>query len=612
MFMRKFAKIFSVLLLVGFSIQVSAQQCEELAKPIKDKIVSETFSSDNDLVAYTFVDGRTNVSPSQCSIKAGSNGAPLYSLNILTAAKSQYGATIHWKTTSPVKKGDVLLARITMRTLSARQESGESVVYFYFQEAHAPFNKSFITQIGTGQEWKTFNIPFVAHKDMPAGDASVGLALGSLAQHVEVTGIQILNFENSLQVEELPVTRFTYAGRAQNAEWRNKALQRIEKLRTSSLNIRVLNEKGKPVRGAEVEVSMEQSDFVWGTAVNEERVAGNDTISKIYKDHLIELFNTAAIENGLKADGWAWTDQRKMNTLRSFDWLRENGFRQRGHNLVWPAWKFNPQTTKYIALSDSIAFNRYIKAQMYERMAFTKGHVIAWDVVNEVMHEKEFFRYLPYSAMVDWFKLAHELDPDAQLFINEYGMLNCVQSPQNIQEYIDTIQCLRAKGAPIMAIGIQGHIGRQPRNPEQVITDLDLFESTGLPVQITEFDINTPDEELQADYMRDFLIAIYSHPVVTGMTLWGFWEGAHWKPDASMFRKDWTPKANAAVWREWVTGKWKTHVRSVTDNKGIVNVRGHLGSYKIRIKYNGELKEVDCQLLKGGNDMIVVVMAGEH
>lgn len=360
----------------------------------------------------------------------------------------------------------------------------------------------------------------------------------------------------------------------------------------------MVDAEGKPVKGAKVEVSLQQSEFIWGTAVKESLLAKNDVESQTYKKHLKEFFNTAVIENGFKAGGWAWDEKRKMNTLLSFDWLRDNGFRQRGHNLVWPAWKFNSSLTKHIAMRDSASFNCYIKAQFYERMAYTKGQVVAWDVVNEYMHEKEFFRYLPHSTMVDWFKLAHELDPDAQLFINEYGMLNCVQSPQNIREYMDTIQTLRSKGAPIHAIGIQGHVGRQPRNPAQVITDLDLFIPMGLPVQITEFDINTPDEELQADYMRDFLIAVYSHPVVTGVTLWGFWENAHWKPDAGMFRKDWTPKGSALAWREWVIGKWKTHEWGKTDKKGMLTVQGHLGQYTVSVEYRGQQKVKSCQLSK--------------
>jgi endo-1,4-beta-xylanase len=149
-------------------------------------------------------------------------------------------------------------------------------------------------------------------------------------------------------------------------------------------------------------------------------------------------------------------------------------------------------------------------------MTAVKGRVIAWDVINELMYEKEFFPYLPKDIAVDWFKLAKQLDPQATLFMNEYSMLNSIASPANIKNYLSLYNELKLKGAPIEGLGIQGHVGRQPRNPAQVITDLDLFKPVGLPVQITEFDINMTDEELQADYTRDFLIACYSHPVVTG------------------------------------------------------------------------------------------------
>lgn len=587
-----------VLLLLGGGLPSKAQQREALAQPLREKVVSVVFSSDDPGAGYVRNDGFARSSPSRFVSGPGEGGLPVYEVEVPRATKSQYGVNMCWKSVGPVRKGDVLLARITMRTLSASQESGESVVYFYFQEAKGSFDKSFITQIGTVEEWKTFNIPFVAHKDMAAGEAQVGLAFGSLAQHVEMTGIEILNFGQTFRKEDLPETHFSYQGREAGAAWREEALQRIEEIRTAPLRVKVVDADGKPVKGAKVEVALQQSDFVWGTSINEELVAKDDEESNTYKGILKEFFNTAVIENGFKTGGWGWDVKRKMNTLHSFDWLRDNGFRQRGHNLVWPAWKFNSPVTKHIAMHDSAAFGRYIEAQFYERMAYTKGQLIAWDVVNEYMHEKEFFRYLPHSAMVDWFKLAHRLDPDAQLFINEYGMLNCVQSPQNIREYIDTIQTLRAKGAPIQAAGIQGHVGRQPRNPAQVITDLDLFIPLGLPVQITEFDINTPDEELQADYLRDFLIAVYSHPVVTGVTLWGFWENAHWKPDAAMFRKDWTPKGSALAWREWVTGKWKTHEWGKTGRNGMLTIRGHLGQYTVRVEYRGRQKEVACRLTK--------------
>lgn len=596
--MNNLVRHLCLLLLISVSLPLIAQQREMLAQSIQEKVETTAFSSDMNPKNYGVNDALTTEAPSRIVLKQSEAGIPIYEVEVPRATKSQYGVSMHWKTTGDVHKGDVLLARVTMRTLSARQESGESVVYYYFQEAQGSFNKSFITQIGSVEEWKTFNIPFVAHKDMEAGEAQISLAFGSLAQHVELTGIEVLNFGNSIHVEELPETRFSYAGREADAIWRQEALKRIEEIRTSPLSIKVIDAKGRPVKGAEVEVALQTSDFIWGTSVSESLLANDDAESKIYKTHLKEFFNTAVIENGFKGKG-IWNEQLKQNTLLSFDWLRANGFRQRGHNLVWPAWKFNSSFVKNIAMRDKASFDRYVKALFYERMAYTKGELIAWDVVNEYMHEKEFFQYLPHDVMVDWFKLAHELDPDAQLFINEYGMLNCVQSPQNIREYMDTIQVLRSKGAPIQAIGIQGHVGRQPRDPAQVLTDLDLLSSIGLPVQITEFDINTPDEQLQADYIRDFLIAVYSHPVVTGITLWGFWESAHWKPDAGMFRKDWTPKGSALAWREWVVGKWKTHELAKTDRNGMLTVQGHLGQYTITVKYRGKQKVKSCQLSKG-------------
>ncbi len=603
--MKNLTKLLCTLFLIGATLSLMAQQREALPQSLQEKVITTAFSSDISPKDFDKNNGQSTGFPSTFLLKEGETGVPVYEVEVPRATKSQYGVSMHWKTTGAVRKGDVLLARITMCTLSAKQESGESVVYYYFQEAKGAFDKSFITQIGTVDEWKTFNIPFVAHKDMKAGEAQIGLAFGSLAQHLEITGIEILNFGNTVRVEDLPETRFSYAGREDGASWRKKALQRIEEIRTAPLEIKIVDFKGKPVKGAEVEVSLKQSAFIWGTAVNEKMLSGDDVMSDIYRKHLAELFNSATIENGFKTPCWGGNEHFKQNTMRAFEWLHKNGFRQRAIPLVWPAWKFNPVTTKEIALRDTSLFNRYIKAQFYERMAYAKGRVNAWDVVNEVMHEKEFFSYLPENVVAEWFRLARCLDPDVQLYINEYGMLNGIQSPQNIQEYIGTIEKLRAQGAPIDGIGIQGHVGRQPRGPELVMADLDLLLPVGLPVQITEFDFDTPDEELQAEYIRDFLIAVYSHPIVTGITLWGFWEAYHWKPDAAMFRKDWSAKPSAAIWREWVKGKWNTHDKKVTDSAGKVKLRGHLGTYTIRVSHKGKVKELSCQLSKDGGFVLV-------
>lgn len=321
--------VVSVMLLLG-SILMTAQQREQLPYSLQPKIQSITFSSDSQS-DYVFKDGRTDVSPSKCIVRKDATGLPIFDIEVFRAARSQYGVTMRWTTNEPVRKGDVLLARVSMRTLSARQESGESVVFFYFQDARPPHDKSFISQLGAGLAWKTFNIPFIASKDADAGDALVELAFGSLAQHVEVTGVEVLNFGNSVVKEDLPETRFTYNGRETGATWREKALLRIEEIRTAPLTVKVIDSEGKPVHKAEVEIKMTRSDFIWGTAINEATLAGTDSVSDVYRMRLLELFNTGGIENGFKSGGWFWEPERKLNTLRSFEWLEKNGFRQ-------PAW----------------------------------------------------------------------------------------------------------------------------------------------------------------------------------------------------------------------------------------------------------------------------------
>ncbi|WP_197076680.1 endo-1,4-beta-xylanase [Hymenobacter terrenus] len=551
----------------------------------------------NAATQYTFSDGNKDSTPSSFSVKT-LNDSPVFTTEVLTAKPSHYNVQSSWKSSLPVKKGDVMLARLAIHAVYAKQESGEAVVNFFVQQAQPPHDKSVIIELSIGPEWKTIEIPFVAAGDMPAGESAICISYGSLAQKVEVADLQVLDFGQSIPLAQLPTTRFSYMGREANAEWRTKALKRIAEIRTAPLNIQVTDAKGRPVPGAKVSARLVQPDFVFGTAVSVREINGTGPSAETYRKTLLELFNTVTIDNNLKWQPWIDTASRRKTKL-AMGWISGHGLRLRGHNLIWPSKKFSPdfvkrQPTFGLGLTDSI--HNHIQ----NIVSYTKGKVIAWDVINEMMHENDYFQVMPRTQAAEWFKEAKQLDPKAQLFLNEYGMLNSVASPQNIKSFLALVEELRGYGAPIDALGVQGHVGRQPRNPAQVITDLDMFKATGLPVQITEFDINMPDEQLQADYTRDFLIACYSHPLVTGFTMWGFWEGAHWKPDAAMFRKDWTPKPNAAVWQDLVKKQWSTSISQTTAQSGQVKARGHLGRYEITVTKGGSVVKISHQLTKAG------------
>jgi hypothetical protein len=90
-----------------------------------------------------------------------------------------------------------------------------------------------------------------------------------------------------------------------------------------------------------------------------------------------------------------------------------------------------------------------------------------------------------------------------------------------------------------------------------------------------------------------------------GFIMWGFWQPKHWKPDAAMFRKDWSEKPNAAVWREWVVNKWTTRLDATTSADGTTSVRGHLGRYRVTVTYNGVVNRQDLILTRKGAEVTV-------
>jgi len=599
--MKSFLK--TLLLLILYIPGLQAQELSELSTDLNGLKALSIFPKDSE---NSFIFKGKSGSANSGIIDIIQNGQPdpIFQIEAPIALTSHYGIQSSWQSVGRIKKGDVLLARFLMRTIYARQESGEAVVNFYVQQTMPPNDKSIILTVGAGPEWKEFNIPFIAASDMDTGQSSICFSFGAIAQKVQLSNIDVLNFGSNAKLSQLPETRFTYAGRENNASWRTAALKNIENIRTGPLNINVVDKNGKPVEGIHVNARLTKSDFFFGTAVSAGLLCKEAPDSKIYKANLKSLFNTVTIDNGLKWPSWINPTSREC-TKSAVNWINKEGFRLRGHNLVWPARKFSPQMYK-TKENFGPGFTDSISNHIRQIASFAKGKVVAWDVVNEMVHEKEYFNFMPRSTAAEWFKLAKEIDPNAQLFINEYGMLNSVSSPAMIKTYLNLISELQSFGAPIEGIGVQGHVGRQPRDPSLVISDLDLLSKAGLPIQITEFDINTTDEELQADYTRDFLIACFSHESVTGFTMWGFWEGEHWKPDAAMFRKDWTEKPNAKIWKELVTKEWTTNLSSSTNSKGCIEARGYLGLYEITVttKENKKLK-VMYQLQKNSDPLIL-------
>lgn len=502
----------------------------------------------------------------------------------------------------PARRGDTALLRFRARRIASTDETGLGQIRAVVQRAGPNYRKSVENTVSVGAEWQEFLLPFVFSEDYAKFGAEVSFGFGFKRQTVEIGGIELLHFGNRVPPSALPRTRFTYAGREPDAAWRREALARIEQVRKSGFLIEVRDAAGAPVPGARVRVEQTRSLFHFGSALQFARLVQDSPDNRIYREKALALFNAASPENDLKWpawDGdWKGTFSREQS-IAALRWLRENGFHVRGHVLVWPSWKNLPKSVT--ALKDGKANQARIPSLVLQHIAditgATREWVQEWDVLNEPYTNHDLMAIFGPDIMVEWFKAARAgAAPGAPLYLNDYSNHDLVADRPHCLDFVKVAKFLLAKGAPLGGLGLQGHIGAQPNPPERVLATLDVYADLRLPIRFTEFDIDTDDEQLQADYLRDFLILAYSHPSVVGVQHWGFWERAHWRPRAALFRADWSPKPAALACEELVLRQWRTKLKGQSGASGKVGGRGFHGNYQVTVELDGRRAEKEFTL----------------
>lgn len=496
-------------------------------------------------------------------------------------------------TTTEFADADVLLIRLYTRLIKTEDETGEGVLVLTLRPKDPNGGvASFMPKRFTfGEQWQRIDLPITARKGYKAGAARFIIGVGGTQpQVIEIGGVEVLNYARNVKEQQLPFTRKTYEGRELNAAWRKEAAARIQTYRKGDLTIQVTDAAGKPVKGAQLEVKMQQHAFGFGTEVNSEFFVKSEGTpeGEKYRDAIKKLFNEAVIGNGLKWPAWE-NPKLQKEAIQTVQWLNENKLKVRGHNLVWPGWKRLPKDV--ISLKDDPeALRKRVRNHIREEVPVLKGQLIDWDVTNETFGQKDLMTVLGKEEMVEWYKLTRELDPEVKLYINE----NSVLTGKKLDFYIKEIQYLLDRKAPLDGIGEQGHMSPMPI--KQVWDNLNQLAKFKLPIKITEFDVVTPDEELQADWTRDFLTLIFSHPLTEGFLMWGFWDGKHWLNDAPVYYKDWSLKPSGKVWIDLIYKQWWTNLKGQSDAVGVYENRGFLGSYEVTVKSGSSSKMVKFEL----------------
>ena len=251
---------------------------------------------------------------------------------------------------------------------------------------------------------------------------------------------------------------------------------------------------------------------------------------------LLSYFNQVTPGNAGK---WgsveATRDQMNWSELdTAYQFAKQNGLPFKLHTLIWgqqqPSWVAGLTPAEQLAEIEqwiSLAAARYPDAQLV-------------DVVNEPLHAVPAYSAALGGAGVtgyDWvikaFELARKYFPKSELLLNDY---NVEAIDSSATDYINIINLLKGRGL-IDGIGLQAHFLERAET-SVVAGNLARFAATGLPIYVSELDLNLSNDARQAQRMRDLFTLFWSHPSVLGVTHWGFLQGTMWQPDAYLVRTD--------------------------------------------------------------------------
>ncbi len=304
--------------------------------------------------------------------------------------------------------------------------------------------------------------------------------------------------------------------------------------------------------------------FMIGGALNDELVSGKDPqAAALVERH----FNSITPENVMK---WEHLQPEPGKfTFEAADRVVEFGVKRGmfivGHTLIWhhqtPSWVFQDSNGKPV---DRKTLLKRMKDHISTVVGRYRGKVRGWDVVNEALNEDGSMRQSSWMMVIgeDYvataFAYAHEADPSAELYYNDFSLEN---EPKR-HGALRLVKDLQARKIRIDGVGTQGHYKLDWPSPAQVEQTIEAFAGLGLGVMITELDVDVlpydietgaeismrtefraelnpyptslpPDkeQELARRYADLFRVFVKHADKISRVTFWGVYDGRSWLND---------------------------------------------------------------------------------
>ncbi len=265
-----------------------------------------------------------------------------------------------------------------------------------------------------------------------------------------------------------------------------------------------------------------ENHFLIGAAVNRAQIYEEDKVgAAIVK----KQFNTISPENILK---WAAVHPEPLvydfeAADRYVAFGEKNKMFVVGHTLVWhnqtPEWVFKDKQGKLVSRDELL---KRLREHIFAVVGRYKGRIQGWDVVNEAIDEDGSLRPTMWLKIIgeDYiakaFRYAHEADPKAELYYNDYSL----EIEAKRRGAITLLKKLLAEKIPVKAVGLQNHDSLKFPTLDQENETIAQFADLGLKVNITELDVSVlPDPEnfSGAEVTQNFKLSEELNPYKNGL-----------------------------------------------------------------------------------------------
>ncbi len=348
--------------------------------------------------------------------------------------------------------------------------------------------------------------------------------------------------------------------------------------------------------GARVAVEQLRHEFWFGATLATRIFNGQASPEDIakYKEVFTSHFNAGVIESAFK-----WHDMERERGHVNYSivdqmlaWADAEEIPVRGHCIFWGVPKFVQDWVKEL---DDDELRLVVRQRARGIAARYRDRFAEYDLNNEMIHANFYEeRFGPEFTrqMALWVK---DGDPEAKLYLNDYDIL----TGRRLDDYVAHVRGLLDMGAPIAGIGVQGHLHGETFDPEALQNALDELAQFDLPIRVTEFnmpgqrsrfyredrkaELSAEQEREKAKLLEQYFRICFAHPAVEGILMWGFWEGANWIPQSSLYKRDWTPTPAAEAYRGLVLDEWRTRWSGTANSEGWAALRAFYGNYRVTV-----------------------------